>query len=473
MNNKSNTTSEKNSQTKNMVIDDNYIKTALEDGSKLTETQIETILEKAANLKGLTPTEVAGLLNVNDKKTLDKIFEIAGKIKKEIYGDRVVMFAPLYISDYCVNKCEYCSFSYDNNFERKKLNKQELIDEVVALEKMGHKRLALEFGEDKTNANIDYIVDCIKTIYGVKFDSGEIRRANVNIAATTVEEYKKLKEVEIGTYILFQETYHKETYERIHVAGPKKNYDNHLTAFDRAMDAGIEDVGGGILFGFYDYKYEVLGLMLHNQHLEEKYGVGFHTISVPRLKSATGSDNEKYEYILTDDEFVKLVAILRLAVPYTGLIVSTRESAEMRRTLINKGISQISSGSSVEVGGYSKRIKNVSQFELDDNRSHEEILDWLLEENLVPSFCTACYRQGRVGDRFMQLAKTGDIKNVCLPNGLLTLKEYSLDYGDEKLVKKVDNIIESRIPDIENEKVRKLTIEYLDRMNKGERDLFL
>ncbi len=473
MDNNSYRNNNENKQTNNMAIDDNYIKNALDEGSKLSEQQISEILEKADKLKGLTPTEVAGLLNVKDKKTLDKIFEIAGKIKKEIYGDRVVMFAPLYISDYCVNKCEYCSFSYDNDFQRKKLNRQELIDEVVALEKMGHKRLALEFGEDNTNASIDYIVECIKTIYGVKFESGEIRRANVNIAATTVEDYKKLKEVEIGTYILFQETYHKETYERIHIAGPKKNFENHLTAFDRAMDAGIEDVGGGVLFGFYDYKFEVLGLMLHNQHLENKYGVGFHTISVPRLKKAVGSENDKYEYILTDEEFIKLVAILRLAVPYTGLIVSTRETAEMRRNLINKGISQISSGSSVEVGGYSKRAKNVSQFELEDGRSHEEILDWLLSENLVPSFCTACYRQGRVGDRFMELAKTGDIKNVCLPNGLLTLKEYSLDYGDENLVSRVNEMIKTRLDDIENEKVRKLTVEYLDKMDNGERDLFL
>ncbi len=460
-------------QNKNMEINDEFIKSSLEAGSKLSETEINLIIDKAANFKGLTPMEVAGLLNVNDKKTLDRIFEVAGKIKKEIYGDRVVMFAPLYISDYCVNKCEYCSFSYDNDFQRKKLNKQELIDEVVVLEKMGHKRLALEFGEDKNNANIDYIVDCIKTIYSVKFESGAIRRANVNIAATTVEEYKKLKDVEIGTYILFQETYHKETYERIHIAGPKKNFEYHLTAFDRAMDAGIEDVGGGVLFGFYDYKYEVLGLMLHNQHLEEKYGVGFHTISVPRLKKAIGAENSKYEYILTDEEFIKLVAILRLAVPYTGLIVSTRETAEMRRTLINKGVSQISSGSSVEVGGYSKRKDVKSQFEKEDSRSHEEILNWLLEENLVPSFCTACYRQGRVGDRFMQLAKTGDIKNVCLPNGLLTLKEYSLDYGDEELIQKVNKIIESRLVDIENDKVRNLTVEYLERMRQGERDLFL
>ncbi len=473
MNEKNYNIENKNRQVKNMEINDKFIKNALEDGSKLSTEEIDLILEKAAKFKGLTPIEVAGLLNVNDKKTLDRIFDIADKIKREIYGDRVVMFAPLYISDYCVNKCEYCSFSYDNHFERKKLNKEELINEVVMLEKMGHKRLALEFGEDKTNANIDYIVECIKTIYSVKFESGQIRRANVNIAATTVEEYKKLKEAEIGTYILFQETYNKETYERIHIAGPKKNYEYHLTAFDRAMEAGIEDVGGGVLFGFYDYKYEVLGLMLHNQHLEEKYGVGFHTISVPRLKNAVGSENSKYEYILTDDEFIKLVAILRLAVPYTGLIVSTRESAEMRKTLIDKGISQISSGSSVEVGGYSKRKDKISQFELEDSRSHEEILDWLLDENLVPSFCTACYRQGRVGDRFMELAKTCDIKNVCLPNGLLTLKEYSIDYGDEKLINKVNKIIETRISDIENEKVRKLTVEYLDRMNNGERDLFI
>ncbi len=338
---------------------------------------------------------------------------------------------------------------------------------------MGHKRLALEFGEDPVNCDINYILDCIRTIYSVKSNTGEIRRVNLNIAATTIEDYKKLKAEEIGTYILFQETYHKETYEKIHLAGPKKNFQYHLSAFDRAMEAGIEDVGAGVLFGFYDYKYEVLGLMLHNEHLEKRFGVGFHTISVPRLKHAEGTDSLKYEYILNDDEFVKLVAILRIAVPYTGLIVSTRESAEMRKILVDKGITQLSAGSSVEVGGYSKREHELSQFTLEDTRSHEEISNWLLDEDLVPSYCTACYRQGRVGDRFMQLAKTGDIKNVCLPNGLLTLKEYALDYGDSAFNAKVDKVIEKRIDDILNPKVKDLTKDYLERLKKGERDLFL
>ncbi len=460
-------------ENKDFEIDNNFLLEVLEKGKEFSEEEINVILDKAENFNGLTPIEVSALLNVKEEKHLDRIFNIAGKIKKQIYGDRVVMFAPLYISDYCVNQCEYCGFNHDNDFKRTKLNKKELITEVEILEKMGHKRLALEFGEDPVNCDINYILDCIKTIYGVKSKTGEIRRVNLNIAATTVEDYKKLKDVEIGTYILFQETYHKETYEKIHLAGPKKNYQYHLSAFDRAMEAGIEDVGAGVLFGFYDYKYEVLGLMLHNEHLEKRFGVGFHTISVPRLKHAEGTDSLKYEHILTDDEFVKLVAILRIAVPYTGLIVSTRESAEMRKILVDKGITQLSAGSSVEVGGYSKREHELSQFTLEDTRSHSEISNWLLDEDLVPSYCTACYRQGRVGDRFMQLAKTGDIKNVCLPNGLLTLKEYALDYGDAKFNDKVDKVIEKRLNDIINPKVKNLTVEYLDRMRKGERDLFL
>ncbi len=456
-----------------MTIDNNQILELLKEGQAVTAEEIEKILDKAEKFEGLTPVEVSALLNVEDKIIIDRIFKIAGSIKKHIYGDRVVLFATLYISNYGVNKCEYCGFSHDNNFARKKLNKEELIEEVKVLEKMGHKRLALEFGEDPINSDIDYIIDCIKTIYDVKMDSGEIRRVNVNIASTSVEEFKKLRDAEIGTYILFQETYHKETYEKIHLAGPKKNYQYHLSAFDRAMEAGIEDVGGGVLFGFYDYKYELLGLMLHNQHLEDRFGVGFHTISVPRLKNAEGSTNSKYDYILTDEEFIKLVAILRIAVPYTGLILSTRESQEMRKILIDKGISQVSAGSSVEVGGYSKREQNINQFELADNRKHSEIVDWLLDENLIPSYCTACYRQGRVGDRFMELARTGDIKNVCLPNALLTLKEYALSYGDEELNEKVDRVIQGRIKDILNPKVQVLTGEYLERMKNGERDLFL
>ncbi len=460
-------------ENKDFEVDNNLLLEVLEKGKKFSEEEINVILDKAESFSGLTPLEVSALLNVKDEKHLERIYSIAGKIKKQIYGDRVVMFAPLYVSDYCVNQCEYCGFNHDNDFKRTKLNKAELIEEVKILEKMGHKRLALEFGEDPVNCDINYILDCIRTIYSVKTNTGEIRRVNLNIAATTVDDYKKLKDVEIGTYILFQETYHKETYEKIHIAGPKKNYQYHLSAFDRAMEAGIEDVGAGVLFGFYDYKFEVLGLMLHNEHLEKRFGVGFHTISVPRLKHAEGTDSLKYEYILKDEEFVKLVAILRIAVPYTGLIVSTRESAEMRKILVDKGITQLSAGSSVEVGGYSKREHELSQFTLEDTRTHSEISNWLLDEDLVPSYCTACYRQGRVGDRFMQLAKTGDIKNVCLPNGLLTLKEYALDYGDSVFNEKVDKVIEKRLNDILNPKVKELTLEYLERMKKGDRDLFL
>ncbi|MBR1737929.1 MAG: [Firmicutes bacterium] len=344
---------------------------------------------------------------------------------------------------------------------------------VEILEKMGHKRLALEAGEDPVNCPIDYILECINTIYSMKADNGEIRRVNVNIAATTVENFKKLKEVGIGTYILFQETYHKETYERVHIAGPKKNYEYHTTAFDRAMEAGIDDVGGGVLFGLYDYKYEIMGLMLHNEHLEEKFGVGFHTISVPRLCKAEGNDMDKFKYIVSDEEFKKLVAIIRLAVPFTGMIISTRESKEMRKELIKLGISQISGGSSVEVGGYSARESGGNQFKMADHRSAQEIIYWLMDEGLVPSFCTACYRKGRTGDRFMSLAKSGNIKNVCLPNALMTLKEYSLDYGNEKFREKAEKLISEKIDYIENEKVRELVKNNLKELENGKRDLYI
>ncbi len=457
----------------NFKVDEKFIGDILEDAKNANLEEVNKILDKAESFQGLNTQEVATLLMNNDKNVLNRIFDIAGKIKKHIYGDRVVMFAPLYVSDYCVNKCEYCGFNNENEFPRRKLTMSEIENEVRILEEMGHKRLALEAGEDPVNCSIDYILDCIKTIYNMKFENGEIRRINVNIAGTTTENYKKLFDADIGTYVLFQETYHKETYERIHIAGPKANFSYHLEAFDRAMEAGIEDVGAGVLFGFFDYKFEVIGLMLHNQHLEDKFGVGFHTISVPRLCPAEGMDASNYEHMLTDEEFIRLVAILRLAVPYTGIILSTRESEEMRKELINKGVSQVSGGSSVVVGGYSKREDKGNQFEVEDNRTPQEIIKWLMSENLVPSFCTACYRQGRTGDRFMQLAKTGNIKNVCLPNGLLTLQEYAMDYGDEEFRNLASNIINSKINDIENEKVLNLTKEYIERIKKGERDLFL
>ncbi len=450
-------------------IDDSYIKELLK--VRATDEEIDRILDKAESFKGLDHKEVAALINTEDEKHWKRIFSIAGKIKEHIYGERIVLFAPLYISDYCVNRCKYCGFKCDNNFNRKKLTMDEVRSEVKILEAMGHKRLAVEAGEDPVNCPIDYVLDCIRTIYDMKLGNGEIRRVNVNIAATTVENYKKLKDIGIGTYILFQETYNKEAYEKYHIAGPKRDYYYHTTAFDRAMEGGIDDVGGGVLFGLYDYKYEILGLMLHNEHLEEKFGVGFHTISVPRICSADGVDRS-FEYAVSDDDFRRLVALIRIAVPFTGMIISTRETMEMRKELIKTGISQISGGSSVEVGGYTDRENGGSQFNLKDDRSADDIIYWLMEEGLVPSFCTACYRKGRTGDRFMSLAKSGNIKNVCLPNALLTLKEYSLDYGNERFKAKANELINSKIPHILNDKVRETVKENLIRLENGERDLF-
>ena len=456
-----------------MFINEKYIIDLLKSVKKTTNSEIHHILDKAAACKGLTHKEVAALLMTDNKEHLERIFQIAGDIKQQIYGNRIVMFAPLYVSDYCVNRCRYCGYNHDNEFPRRRLTMDEIREEVRILEKMGHKRLALEAGEDPVHCSIDYITDCIKTIYAMKLDHGEIRRVNVNIAATTVENYKKLKDVGIGTYILFQETYHKPTYEEMHIAGPKKSYEYHLTAFDRAMEAGIDDVGAGVLFGLGDPYFEVLGLMLHNEHLEEKYGVGFHTISVPRICGAEGADLSMYKHIVDDETFKKLVAIIRLAVPFTGMIVSTRESVEMRKKLIKIGISQVSAGSTVEVGGYTAREHNNSQFQVTDNRSAASIIDWLVDEEVIPSFCTACYRKGRTGDRFMSLAKSGNIKNVCHPNALMTLCEYMLDYGDEEFHNKVEKVIQREIPKIQNEQVRQLVIDNIARLKAGERDLFI
>ncbi len=457
---------------KNYTVDDNYILSLLESKKGMTDEQINKILDKAERLEGLSYDEVATLLMLDDDKHYKRISQIAGKIKKDVYGDRVVMFAPLYVSDYCVNKCTYCGFNCDNKTERKQLTMDEVREEVKILESMGHKRLALEAGEDPVNCPLSYILDVIKTIYDMKFENGAIRRVNVNIAATTVENYKKLKEAEIGTYILFQETYHKDSYEKYHLKGPKTNYAYHTEAFDRAMEAGIDDVGGGVLFGFYDYKFEVLALMMHNQHLEDKFGHGFHTISVPRICKADGTDSS-YEHAVDDDTFRKIVSLLRIAVPYTGIILSTREGEQMRKDLINAGVSQVSAGSSVEVNGYSKRQENSAQFTVNDERTPMEILTWLMNEDLVPRFCTACYRQGRTGDRFMELAKSKNIKNVCLPNGLITLKEYAIDYGDEDFTKLTNKLIENKINDIESEKVKVLVRENLIKLENGERDLYL
>ncbi len=460
-------------QTENF-INHTYIMELLSSSKNTSEDEITRILDKAERFDGLTPEEVAALLTTENPAHLERIFQIADKIKQHIYGDRIVMFAPLYVSDYCVNHCSYCGFNCKNKFQRTRLTMDEIREEVKILEAMGHKRLALEAGEDPVNCSIDYILECMKTIYEMKTGNGEIRRVNVNIASTTVENYKKLKEIGIGTYILFQETYHKETYETVHIAGPKKNYEYHLTAFDRAMEAGIDDVGGGVLFGLsQDWRYEILGLMLHNQHLEEKFGVGFHTISVPRMCPAEGNDLSGFHPV-EDSVFLRIVATIRLAVPFTGIIISTREGSHMRKELIRLGVSQMSGGSSVDVGGYSKREKSSgSQFKTTDDRSAQDIIRWIMEEGMIPSFCTACYRKGRTGDRFMSLAKTGNIKNVCLPNALMTLKEYALDYGDDSFKKLADTLIEKHIANIASDKVRVLVLENLKKLEQGERDLFL
>lgn len=456
------------------MINHEYIYSLLEEGKKATKRDIREVLNKSKETK-LSHRDMAILLQAEDKEDLREIFKIAGEIKKKIYGNRIVIFAPLYMSDYCVNNCVYCGYRRKNNFKRRKLTREEIQEEVKLLEKMGHKRLALEAGEDPVNCDIDYIVDAIKAVYDTYVDKGEIRRVNVNIAATTVENYKKLKEAKIGTYILFQETYHKATYEKMHLSGPKANYEYHLTAFDRAMEAGIDDVGAGVLFGLYDYKFEVLALMLHNEYLESKYGVGFHTISIPRLKQAEGVDLNSFPHIVTDEEFKKIVAIIRLAVPFTGIILSTRESPEMRKEVIKYGVSQISAGSCTGVGGYKASEKGESkiQFKVSDNRKAFDVIKELIEEGHIPSYCTACYRKGRTGDRFMKLAKSGEIQNVCTPNAIMTLLEYALDYGDEEFQAIVDDVIEREILKIEREDIRNVVVDKISRIRKGQRDLYL
>ncbi|GHV83187.1 [FeFe] hydrogenase H-cluster radical SAM maturase HydG [Spirochaetia bacterium] len=455
-------------------INSEYIENLLEE-AKSTEPQvIQASLDKAERFEGLNHKEIAALLVSKDPKHLERIYAIADKIKKHIYGNRIVMFAPLYVSDYCINRCAYCSYNEKHEFNRRKLTMDEVREEVRILESMGHKRIALEAGEDDEKCPIDYILECMKTIYDMKFENGEIRRINVNIAATTVENYKKLTAVGIGTYILFQETYHQKTYEKVHVSGPKKDYLYHLTAFDRAHEGGIDDVGGGVLFGLADPFFEVLGLMIHNEHLEEKFGVGFHTISVPRLCAAPGMNVAGFSHLVDDATFEKIVAIIRLAVPFTGMIVSTRESHEMRKKLLKLGISQLSAGSCTGVGGYSNKENEKAnpQFIVNDERDALSIISELMDDDYIPSFCTACYRSGRTGDRFMSLAKSGHIKNVCLPNALMTLCEYSEDYGDEKFREKSRAAITRNIPSILNEKIRAKTTANVEKIRAGERDFF-
>ncbi|MDR0494498.1 MAG: [FeFe] hydrogenase H-cluster radical SAM maturase HydG [Treponema sp.] len=460
-------------------IDSGYIENLLQDAKNADDAAVSQSLDKAERCEGLNHREIAALLANENPEHLKRIFSIAGEIKRRIYGNRIVIFAPLYTCDYCVNRCAYCSFNAGHQFKRRKLTMDELREEVKILESMGHKRLALECGESGAECPIDYVLDCIKTIYGMKFENGEIRRVNVNIAATTTENYRKLKNAGIGTYILFQETYHEPSYNKVHLAGPKKDYSWHLNAFDRAQEAGIDDVGGGVLFGLYDPYFEVLGLMIHNEHLEEKFNAGFHTISIPRLCPAAGVNIniDNFPHLVDDAAFEKIAAIIRIAVPFTGMILSTRENHEMRKKLLQAGISQISAGSSTEVGGYAKRRRDEAatpQFLVNDERSATAILSELMDDGCIPSFCTACYRGGRTGDRFMSLAKSGQIGNVCLPNALMTLSEYSMDYGDDAFREKAAAIINREIPRIANDTIRRKTAENVEKIRSGnERDFFI
>ncbi len=458
-----------------MFINHDYIHNILEETKNPTIEEIRDVLNRAKKREGLSYKDIAILLQTEDEKDLKEIYSLAGEIKQDIYGKRVVVFAPLYVSDYCVNNCTYCGYKRDNKFNRRKLTMEEIAEEVRILEQMGHKRLALELGEDPVNATIDYTLKCLDTIYKTQNSNGEIRRVNVNIAATSVENYKKLHKKGIGTYILFQETYHKPTYEKVHPKSLKGDYEYHLTSFDRAMEAGIDDVGAGVLFGLADPRFEVLGLMMHNAHLEEKFGVGFHTISVPRLQPANGVTLESYPHLLNDKMFKKIVAILRIAVPFTGLILSTRETASMRRELLRYGVSQISAGSSTGVGGYKEREegRENNQFKTNDERSPIEILKELLDDGYIPSYCTACYRKGRTGDRFMSLAKSGNIKYVCEPNALMTLLEFSLDYGDEELYRKSLETIDREIENIQRDDIKNRTKESIKKMKQGERDFYI
>ncbi|MBQ9775570.1 MAG: [Lentisphaeria bacterium] len=434
---------------------------------------IESVIEKAREGKGLNHREALLLLDCQDKECNEKIFALAREIKQKNYGNRIVMFAPLYLSNYCVNGCVYCPYHYKNkHIPRKKLTQEEIAAEVIALQDMGHKRLALETGEDPVNNPIEYVLDSIKTIYSIKHKNGAIRRVNVNIAATTVENYRKLKEAGIGTYILFQETYHKENYEKLHPTGPKHNYAWHTEAMDRAMDAGIDDVGCGVLYGLGTYRYDFVGQLMHAEHLEAAKGVGPHTISVPRIRPADDIDTKEFPDAISDEMFEKIVAVLRIAVPYTGIIVSTRESRKARERVLAVGVSQISGGSRTSVGGYTheERHDETAQFDVSDTRTLDEVVNWLLGLGYIPSFCTACYREGRTGDRFMRLVKSGQIANCCQPNALMTLKEYLEDYASEDTKIKGEKVIAAEVERIPNEKARAIAKEYLKELHDGKRD---
>ena len=441
---------------------------------------IEELLEKARPKKtkegcvcsGLTHREASVLLACEEPKYIDKMYEVAQEIKDAFYGNRIVLFAPLYLSNYCVNGCVYCPYHAKNkHIGRKKLTQEEVKAEVIALQDMGHKRLAIEAGEDPVNNPIEYILECINTIYSIHHKNGDIRRVNVNIAATTVENYRKLKEAGIGTYILFQETYNKKSYEELHPTGPKHDYAYHTEAMDRAMEGGIDDVGLGVLFGLESYRYEFAGLLMHAEHLEAVHGVGPHTISVPRVKHADDIDPDVFDNSIPDDMFTKIAACIRIAVPYTGMIISTRESEEVRRKMLSVGISQVSGASRTSVGGYTteERPHDTEQFDVSDQRTLDEVVRWLMETGHIPSFCTACYRAGRTGDRFMALCKSGQIINCCHPNALMTLTEYLVDYASEETKALGYKMIDEELKKIPKENVRKTALENIEAIKNSNR----
>lgn len=458
-------------------ISDEEIKETLAyaDANKENVALIDEIIEKARQQKGLTHREASVLLACDIPEKMDEVYRLAEQIKKDYYGNRIVLFAPLYLSNYCVNGCVYCPYHLKNkHIARKKLTQEEIRKEVTALQDMGHKRLAIEAGEDPVNNPIEYILECIDTIYSIKHKNGDIRRVNVNIAATTVENYRKLKEAGIGTYILFQETYHKESYEKLHPTGPKHNYAYHTEAMDRAMEGGIDDVGLGVLFGLERYRYEFAGLLMHAEHLEAVHGVGPHTISVPRVKHADDIDPSAFDNGISDDTFAKICALIRISVPYTGMIISTRESQEVRERVLPLGVSQVSGASKTSVGGYAspeeKEDVTSAQFDVSDQRTLDEVVNWLIRLGYIPSFCTACYREGRTGDRFMALCKSMQILNCCHPNALMTLKEYLEDYAGEETKKIGMELIERELEHIPNEKARKTAYEHIHDIAEGKRD---
>lgn len=447
---------------------------AYADQNKENSTLIDSIIQKAKKRKGLSHREASVLLACPIPEKNEEIFRLAEQIKKDFYGNRIVMFAPLYLSNYCINGCTYCPYHAKNkHIARKQLSQEEIRKEVIALQDMGHKRLALEAGEDPVRNTMDYYLECIRTIYSIHHRNGAIRRVNINIAATTVDHYRLLKEAGIGTYILFQETYHKESYLSLHPTGPKHDYNYHTEAMDRAMQGGIDDVGLGVLFGLDKYRYEFAGLLMHAEHLEAAFGVGPHTISVPRLRRADDIDPDQFDNGIDDDTFAKIVACIRIAVPYTGMIISTRENQQSRERVLHLGISQISGGSRTSVGGYCEpepEDEKSEQFDVSDTRTLDEVVRWLMEMDYIPSFCTACYREGRTGDRFMSLVKSGQIANCCGPNALMTLKEYLEDYASEDTRQKGLELILKETDRIPNPKIREIAIRNLKTIAAGQRD---